>query len=78
MAEGKHAPWRLWILIVLWVLQLLLLGYSLIIYIVALVAIAHWDEFDSLSKPSIVFVLPHLVTDRIETNNLPVRSSSTC
>jgi len=38
-AQGKHAPWRLWILIVFWVLQLLFLLANLVIYILAIVVI---------------------------------------
>lgn len=38
-ATGKHAPWRLWILIVIWVFQLLFLLASAGIYVIAMVAL---------------------------------------
>jgi len=58
-AQGKHAPWRLWILIVLWVLQLLLLGYSIVVYIIAIIAVAKWDD-DFAVKPSIGVLVAHM------------------
>jgi hypothetical protein len=58
-ATGAHAPWRLWILIVLWVLQLLLLIGSLIIYIAAFIAVGRsaygWED---AAPSAIAYVSP--------------------
>ncbi len=46
-AEGKHAPWRLWILILAWIFQLIFLLIALGIYIIVVVALKSVTEATS-------------------------------
>lgn len=44
-ATGKYSPWRLWILVVFWVLQYLFLALELAIVIIAIVALSMSDVY---------------------------------
>lgn len=40
-ATGRHAPWRLWILVIFWILQYILLVLQVVAYIVVVVVLGN-------------------------------------